>query len=194
MLTGGLALLVYIIAGIVAIAVFILLRRDITEKPPSILARVRINTHSWPSEISIVSSTNRKKKYRVDLGRQECECRDFADVRAEFDYGDPRRFCKHMVKAMVAQERELPPVLDKLLRDAEAAGKGMFLEEVRMTDLGSSGVLVAKSPGGEWFSVLTNSGDGMTRYGYNVLEKRWSYGRPPPNAAYCRRLVESWDR
>lgn len=157
------------------------------------LSKVRINTASWPTAVVVKSSSTKGAQYLVDLSRQTCECMDFSGTRSRYAFGDSRRFCKHMVKAMLKQKREMPPILRRMFDDAERAGKGLFLEEIRMTADDESGILVAKSQAGEWFSVIAESNGQLVRHGYNIAEKRWSYGRPPENESYCRRLVESWE-
>ena len=39
----------------------------------------------------------------MDTREVRCSCLDWAVARAEFDALDPRRLCKHLVKAMVEQ-------------------------------------------------------------------------------------------
>lgn len=44
-----------------------------------------------------------EESYLVDTREVRCSCLDWAVARAEFDALDPRRLCKHLVKAMVEQ-------------------------------------------------------------------------------------------
>ena len=52
----------------------------------------------------IPSFSHPEESYLVDTREVRCSCLDWAVARAEFDALDPRRLCKHLVKAMVEQE------------------------------------------------------------------------------------------
>lgn len=41
---------------------------------------------------------------KVDVGIVSCSCSDFKENRTAYDYGDPRRMCKHLKEAL-AMER-----------------------------------------------------------------------------------------
>ncbi len=51
----------------------------------------------------IPSFSHPEESYLVDTREVRCSCLDWAVARAEFDALDPRRLCKHLVKAMVEQ-------------------------------------------------------------------------------------------
>lgn len=54
-------------------------------------------------EVWIDSFTHPGERYLVDTREVRCSCLDWAVARAEFDALDPRRLCKHLVKAMTEQ-------------------------------------------------------------------------------------------
>ena len=55
-------------------------------------------------ECRIASFRHPEDSYLVDTREVRCGCLDWSVTRAEFDALDPRRLCKHLVKAMVEQK------------------------------------------------------------------------------------------
>lgn len=41
---------------------------------------------------------------RVDVGIISCSCSDFKENRTVYEYGDPRRMCKHLIEALAIEE------------------------------------------------------------------------------------------
>jgi hypothetical protein len=44
---------------------------------------------------------------------------------------------------------------------------------------------------GEWVNVYARKGGAFDRFGYNIVEKRWSYSEAPPGALAIRRRIHS---
>jgi hypothetical protein len=118
------------------------------------------------------------------------------EERREFKLGDPRRFCKHMVKAMMqnSSKQKMPKVVHKLFSDADRAGKGLYFDEYKIVTIDGLDVIISKSSDGSWYSVIVQEeedGDGV-RYSYNPIEWRWAYNREPKDADKFIKLIDGW--
>jgi hypothetical protein len=161
----------------------------------SSLSKFKISTKGWPSAIFVKSASRKNQKYKVNLNDQKCQCGDFEESRNQFAWGDPRRFCKHMVSAVLDNSgaMSMPPVVYKILTDAREAGRGLHYDQYKIATLDGKDVIVSRSDRGEWYSVITETSSGVERFGYNILELRWAYKRTPQNAETFIDLINGWN-
>jgi len=150
--------------------------------------------------VPVKSFGRNKKKYDVDLTQQTCTCPDFIDVRSSYGSGDVRKFCKHLVKVIIENDgigqASLPAQF--LLNSAYDRRAGTFLDDMKISNLNGSDILIGKSPNGEWFSVYTRNRKrgakegAYRRFGYNYFEERWSHGYAPPYAKVIKQVVSEF--
>lgn len=150
-------------------------------------------------ETTVKSSSNESVKYAVDMCAQTCTCPDFVETRSEFEIGNPKRFCKHMVRAVVKSSslRELPPVFQMVFKNAYEMGKGLTRDALYLTEIDGSQVLISHPENSEWINVFCRNRipkkDGtynFKRFGFNLAERRWSYGYGPPGAKILRQIFQ----
>lgn len=131
--------------------------------------------YEWPSlpkfgeersRVEVPSMSERGKKYVVDLFHYTCTCPDFTEKRNAYARYDLRRACKH-IRSQV--EQEYP-----------------FLFQRRLTfNCGEQEVRAVQMFSHNWIDVYTTKRTGARsrRFGYSLVEDRWTYGDAPKNAA-----------
>lgn len=144
--------------------------------------------------LQVISESKVDEFYHISLSEMSCTCPDFILTRKKFIKTDPRRACKHIVSAFVEN--------DLLAHQSELAT--LILISPTRGELGtfqtSEGMIFSlcfeKS---KWVSVFTRkrrNGEkgilftgGYETYGYDRIEKRWSYGDAPSGARYYVNLI-----
>jgi hypothetical protein len=132
-----------------------------------------------------IRSFSSQDVYSVDLDGQRCTCTDWLRRRQDSPIGNPGRFCKHMISAWVQAMRGRTPVTDAESLIAQACWNSS-----RGTNPGGRWisvhvgrkVTVATNSGTPWCDVYARSGSAAERYGYNLVDRRWSYGASPTGA------------
>ncbi len=137
--------------------------------------------------------------YRVNVPNQTCECREFA-FRKGFPTNHLGRLCKHLYRLLFREGYETykkyahaefdAPSLS-LIRSSMKRGpigiyRLQFSETYRvdvLIDLPFSGEI-------EWIRVA----DGGIVYGWNIAERRWSYGEGPSWRAGVRGVLRHISR
>ncbi|MCU0589892.1 MAG: hypothetical protein MUC33_01240 [Desulfobacterales bacterium] len=148
-------------------------------------------------QTTIKSRRDKSAEYAVDLSAQTCTCPDFVETRTEFEFGDPRRFCKHMVKAAINADalEKSPAVFRMVFENALEMGKGLTRDALFLTEIDGSLVLISQPETGDWINVFCRNRnprkDGTysyKRFGFSLSEQRWSYGYGPPGAKILRKI------
>jgi len=154
-----------------------------------------------PNNYQIKSFTEKNVIYQVQLRDQSCSCPDFIEFRGRFRIGDLRRFCKHMVAAVVKSGiiKNLAQPIQIIFYSAYDQEKGVFFDEYKFTAIDESIAVISKPENDEWFSVITqiepspNKHGRYKRFGYNLQEDRWSNGNIPLHSNILKELMKNWD-
>ena len=154
-----------------------------------------------PNNYRIKSFTEKNILYDVHLNDQSCSCPDFIEFRGRYRVGDLRRFCKHMVAAVVKSGiiKNLAEPIQLIFYSAYNQEKGIFFEEYKFAAIESSIAVISKAENDDWFSVITQIEPTPTkqsrykRFGYNLQQDRWSDGDIPLHSNIFRELMKNWD-
>lgn len=124
-----------------------------------------------------------KDKYQLDLEQAQCSCKSWEN-RQQFPLGDPRRLCHHLVYAY--RKRNLIQGNDKWAEAIIENEQGVPLKSWLARLQSAPDALVTKGSSDEWLNVFAHekkSGERIAeasgpirRYGWSMIEKRWSYG------------------
>ena len=146
------------------------------------------------SHSQVMSESEAGVFYQIDLSDMSCTCPDFKLTRKQFVNADPRRACKHIVSSFIEND---------LLSSQDELAALIFISPTR-GELGtfqtSDGMIFSLSfEKTKWVSVFTRKrrkGEkgifftgGYETYGYDRIEKRWSYGEAPSGARYYINLI-----
>jgi hypothetical protein len=140
-----------------------------------------------PVTLHVNSRTDRTLQYTVDLAGPSCTCPDWWSNRSRLPPSDLTRACKHVFDAF-GQVRP---------RDGWPGWMESFLEhgwrphpQTRwlVSYVNGQHVLISNAPD-RWANVFSPVGGSYRRFGYNVAEKRWSYGTEPPAAGVIARTI-----
>lgn len=145
-----------------------------------------------PDIVFKIKSSSQDTEYFVNPKNQTCTCPNFVDFRSKFEYGDVRRFCKHLMKAFCRKKvfNFLPDYLKPLVLSAKEQGKGAFKEQLLITNLNQQTILLSFNDRNAWHSVYTKDDTGnFDRYGFNTEEDRWSYENIPKNHAEISAVI-----
>ena len=142
---------------------------------------------SIPVTVQVKSHSDRKLLYDVDLTGPSCSCPDWRGKRSHLPTGSLTRCCKHVLDAL----GQVQPV------DGWPGWLGAFLEhgwrphpDKRWFVVGSSPDFSLVSTGGnDWADVFSMVNDRYQRFGYNVSERRWSYGQSPTRATEIAKAI-----
>ena len=157
-------------------------------------ARYIRDTNKSNNQLNIKSFTG-NEEYKIDVLEITCTCPDFSDRRSGFNRDDPRRLCKHLIRALL-ENGELPESMDKYcdkLQGIADEGRGFPLTKKLVNHL------IDGYPFEIWLCDTQNISDPKyawcdvyekgKRYAYNIIEKRWSYKDAPKNSDDVVRLI-----
>ena len=116
-------------------------------------------------------------EYNTDIDRLTCDCKDWEEVRKSYEYKDPRRLCKHIIRKL--DINDLPSELKKfkdLLYFYQEKAKGFktnFDRIIYLEDLTLLGL-------SDWIDVCDTNG---IRYGVKKDDNhiRWANQNKPKN-------------
>jgi hypothetical protein len=171
--------------------------QDALERTIELVAHIAANQDasipqlpSIPFTLRIKSQSTKSVFYDVDLSGPACTCPDWRSYRSELPIGHLTRCCKHVLEAYNQLEPKsgwpgwLASFIDNSWPPHPCQNWMVFF-------VGSSTVL-ASTAGKGWANVFSNDGGDYERYGYSVLEDRWSYGIEPYGArAIASAIVRS---
>jgi hypothetical protein len=131
-----------------------------------------------PCVVKVKSHSERGVLYNVDLNGPTCTCPDWRSYRAHLPEGHLGRCCKHVLDAYgkIEPQAGWPSWLGCLVenRIPPHPQKQWMVIQVKR-----SPALLSTAPSG-WADVYASSDGGFyERFGYNVIEDRWSYGMEP---------------
>ncbi len=136
---------------------------------------------SIPFQVLVPSGSEADVAYAIDLTGPTCTCPDFLSERSKLPKGDLSRCCTHVLQAF-AQVRP---------KDGWTGWLDSFLElgirphpktKWAVVKPDKDFVLISSAPQ-EWANVYLHSRSANERFGYSVIDGRWSYGTAPKNAA-----------
>jgi len=137
--------------------------------------------------IAVKSQSDPSLSYEVDLSGPSCTCPDWRSYRSGLPLGDLTRCCKHVFAAFACVRP----------RDGWPIWVGAFLEQGwkphpqrkwSVVDLGGACALLGVG-GSDWADVFASMGGHYQRFGFNLAERRWSYGVAPTSASEIQRAL-----
>ena len=148
-----------------------------------VVAAFRLNSAILPSvsvRLPIASASENGVRYIVDLTEPTCTCPDFTAQRSRIPTGNPSRCCKHVLQALnqVRPKHGWPSWLDAFI---EMGYRPHPRQKWAVIKVGKDLALISSAPE-EWANVYLNNGSENQKFGYSILEDRWSYGIEPPYA------------
>jgi hypothetical protein len=136
------------------------------------------------------------EKYQLDLGQAQCSCKGWGN-REQYPIGDPRRLCRHLVYAF--RERKLIQGNDEWSQAIIDNCEDIPLQSWRVRLHSAPDALVTRGDSAEWLNVfarrkengerISEASGPITRYGWSVVESRWSYGESVPGAREINKLL-----
>jgi hypothetical protein len=125
--------------------------------------------------------------YEVNLAGPSCSCPDFKHGRHLLPVGHISRCCKHIMQAFseARPSNGWPSWLDSFV---EAGFNPPQNQEWNIFHSKNGNYLVS-SVIRDWGNVYARISGDNEKYGYNVVEKRWSYGNEPENAVALAKAI-----
>ena len=132
------------------------------------------------------------KEFQVDLALQCCQCSDFVQYRSEMPIGDPRRFCRHMVRVQAEFPDGLHPFVQSLFEVRELSDYGMpngtscafFEMEGRLAFVGENRDRTT-------YFFVTGRGSTFHEFIYDRTAKNWVGGKPDDPAPLLKFAFQS---
>jgi hypothetical protein len=142
---------------------------------------------SVPVTFPVTSHSEGGVIYDVDLTGPSCNCPDWARNRSALPRGDLTRCCKHTFDAFsrVRPDSGWPGWLEAFFEEGWPPHP-----ETRWKVLDISGrqVLASTAPA-QWANVFAPGAAGYQRFGFNIIERRWSYGAEPGGATQIAHAI-----
>lgn len=171
-------------------------KQEVAERMSQFVAATALNFNlrnaqlpSIPLTLQIKSHSEKGLTYQVDLSEPSCTCPDWVGGRRRIPVGHLTRCCKHVLEAFRQVEPECgwPGWLGAFFSFAwpPHLEQSWFIFESR-----GSFALVSSAAKG-WANVFVEADGSYDRFGYNVEERRWSYGISPPG---CREIAKMLSR
>ena len=137
--------------------------------------------------------------YDIDLAEQSCTCRNFKKKKA-FAKNDIRRFCDHLMNEFGKRDLfEYTHHRTLMVGELGARGATQSAYALKHFDLPLMYILVEKE--NPWLNVycrtkqtgenIYNASGYYDRHGYNIIEKRWSYGEGATGISLLRDFFKS---
>jgi hypothetical protein len=152
--------------------------------------------------IRVESNTNRGTYYDVDIQLITCTCPDFITTRNKYETSDPRRLCKHLIKAFLETEKLKKGIIPVNLQmyKAEFARLKSYDAGFQCTDKieteieGQKFIIFAPADDANcWYNVYSDGGSEI-RYGYNPQLQRWAHNEKPSHAKTLAPLIKERDK
>lgn len=141
----------------------------------------RAQLPSMPIVLRIKSHTDDSVTYNVDMRGPSCTCLDFRSLRQKLPIGHLTRCCKHMFNAYA----EIEPMggwTGWLGAYLEYGWKPHPQQEWAVIEIDSKPILISSAPQ-EWANVFAPyDNNSYERFGFSVVERRWSYSIEPRGA------------
>ena len=170
-----------LVALFFAIAAYILY---IWTRPPTKPWKGKARYPIEGKRISVPSETQEGISYIISPPSVTCSCPDFQKERARAPQDSPCRACKHLMHYYVQHPDDIPssltPFADIFVHfDAKDARIPYAEPGIWSGVIGEVGTLITSwKESLPWVNIYV----GDKKYGYNIEEKRWSYGEQPCNA------------
>jgi len=140
-----------------------------------------------PVTLRVDSHSDKNVFYEVDLSGPSCNCPDWKGARSHVPKGSLTRCCKHVLDAF----GRLRPT------DGWPGWLGAFLEQGWKPHPAKRWFVIPPGPnftlasvgGNDWADVFAMATHDYQRFGYNIVELRWSYGQSPPEANAIEHVI-----
>ena len=129
--------------------------------------------------------------YVIDPEQATCTCPDWVKKRSGEPLHLPSRVCKHLAKYYENRAKKTPEPLQpwrRVIRRFAEHNLGVPISNVAfaITEDGDHVMIDFYAyPKSGWINVHAD----YFEYGYNPVEKRWSYKREPQHADLCVRII-----
>jgi hypothetical protein len=139
-----------------------------------------------PLVLQIKSHSEKGLKYEVDLNQPSCTCPDWLGGRRRIPVGHLTRCCKHVLNAYSQIEPECgwPGWLGAFF----SCGWPPHPHQSWSVIESRNSYVLISSPAKEWANVFVEVDGTYDRFGFNVEERRWSYGIAPPDAGLLQKF------
>ena len=133
--------------------------------------------------LQTVESMSGNGQYSVDLRQHTCTCGDWVSKRRQAPLQDYKRVCKH-VASLFHQHDVGNQINDSLFTafivDHASRERGTHPSDSWFLDsFDSQQVLYGCSDESPWINVFAPQGGNVERFGFNRIDRRWSYGESP---------------
>jgi hypothetical protein len=167
-----------------------LVQQNAMERAASVASSLDLSVAMLPSipvTLRVKSHSDKTVIYDVDLAGPSCNCADWRGARSQLPKGSLTRCCKHIFDAFGRLEPTggWPGWLGAFLEQGWKPHPGKRWLILRLgSDLDLSSV-----GGNDWSDIFAVVGGGYQRFGYNIAERRWSYGREPPRSNEIEKAI-----
>ncbi len=136
---------------------------------------------SIPTTVSVKSDSNPDETYYVNLSDSSCSCSDWNSERRHFQPNTLNRCCKHVAYALhkIKKDSEYPEWLQCLINECRHSKKGLSPNFKWTIVLVKNNPVLVSSGNSDWINVYAHHDGNFSKFGYDIKEKRWSYGIRP---------------
>ncbi|MEI6125374.1 MAG: hypothetical protein WCQ99_02365 [Pseudomonadota bacterium] len=136
-----------------------------------------LKKRGYKIDLHMSSFSDEDTSYAIDTENITCSCPDFSKRRQHYKQDDPRRLCKHLARTLFAMG--LPDQFKKfknIIKHFSEKKTGFDLaDNIKTININSKHFIILWSRDNPWVNIYEEA----DRFGYNVEEARWSYGKAP---------------
>jgi len=146
----------------------------------------KLNIQRLPEEYDCnyqVKSTKNNGIYLVNPFMVTCTCKDFNKKHSHFEICDIRRFCRHLAKIYIkyANVCEFDRFKIAVLSSGQGSKQNYYFLCDKSSESSEEKVLIVYDYEYKWWDVYAEESDGkLKRYGFDIIENRWSHNEGPP--------------
>lgn len=131
-----------------------------------------------------IKSFSSEEIYSLNLKHMTCTCADFIkNNRGRFEPGDIRRLCKHLIElySQLIGSIGLSEINFSIIKNGHGINSNYDILKIGETNNRVGIIYDNERP---WCDVYAKNKNGeYERYGYDKIERRWSYNEKPPSIA-----------
>lgn len=150
------------------------------KKRDEVKRKIKLGEYLIPSLPVWTNRIYLSKEFKINLFKLECTCDDYKKRSKFFKKRDVRKVCRHIYwKLISTQVKEELDDLTKLMLEAVHKYGVKYIYKVPFV---STDIYFGFSDDEKWLNVYAKDNyDRWRKWGYNVLEHRWSYNSKPIN-------------
>jgi hypothetical protein len=144
-----------------------------------------------------VTSESTGEVYDLSFRDYSCTCPDWCDRRMALPDLSPGKLCKHLTNELSGailehgkETAENSSRFKRIIHMQADVGRGFDPAPNWFQLEWQTGYCIASWGHCDWANIYFDDGADIERYGFSLIERRWSYGKPPKDSKSIEKFFE----